>query len=86
MTDASDFAVGAVLQQFIGNAWQPISYFSKKLSPTETRYSTFDRELPAIYLSIKHFRYFVEGRKFHIITDHKPLFFSNSNRYLKRNE
>ena len=31
MTDASDFAVGAVLQQFIGNAWQPISYFSKKL-------------------------------------------------------
>ena len=50
----------------------------------ETCYSTFDRELLAIYLSIKHFRHFVEGRKFHIITYHKPLiysFFSNSNRY-----
>lgn len=36
-------------------------------------YSTFDRKLLTIYLSIKHFRYFVEGREFHILTDHKPL-------------
>ena len=33
----------------------------------------FDRELLAVYLSIKHFRYFLEGRTFHILTDHKPL-------------
>ena len=31
MTDASDKAVGAVLQQHVGDHWQPISYFSKKL-------------------------------------------------------
>lgn len=37
------------------------------------KYSTFDRELLAIYLSIKHFRYFVEGRQFTIFTDHKPI-------------
>ncbi len=72
-TDASDLAVGAVLQQHIDGAWSPIAYFSKKLQPAETRYSTFDRELLAIYLSIKHFRHFVEGRQFHITTDHKPL-------------
>ena len=29
-----------------------------------------DRELLAIYLSIRHFRYFLEGRNFHIYTDH----------------
>ena len=37
--------------------------------------STFDRELLAIYLAIKHFRHFVEGREFYIATDHKPLTF-----------
>ena len=55
MTDASDVAIGAVLQQFVNGQWKPISYFSRKLSPTERRYSTFDRELLAIYSSIKHF-------------------------------
>ena len=34
--DASDFAVGGVLQQCIDNVWQPLSSFSKKLSPAET--------------------------------------------------
>ena len=72
MTDASDNAVGAALQQYIGSSWQPIAFFSKKMKPAETRYSTFDRELLAIYLSLKHFRHFLEGRSFHISTDHKP--------------
>ena len=60
-TDASDSAVGAVLQQYLEGQWQPISFFSKKLRRSETRYSTFDRKLLAIYLSIKLFRYFLEG-------------------------
>ena len=75
-TDASDSAVGAVLQQYVNGQWQPISFFSKKMKPSEKRYSTFDRELLAVYLSIKHFRYFLEGRIFHVITDHKPLTFA----------
>ena len=58
MTNASDRAVGAVLQQHIGDLWQPISYFSKKLKLSETKYSTFNRELLAVYLSIKYFRHF----------------------------
>ena len=73
MADASEYAVGAVLQQYIDDGWHPIAYFSKKLRPAETRYSTFDRELLAVYLSIKHFRYFVEGREFFVLSDHKPL-------------
>lgn len=73
MTDASDTAVGAVLQQHINGEWHPIAYFSKKLQPAESRYSAFDRELLAIYLAIKHFQHFLEGRPFHIFTDHKPL-------------
>ena len=75
MTDASDTAVGAVLQQQIKDEWKPIAFFSKILKPAETRYSTFDRELLAIYLAIKHFQHFVEGRQFQVLTDHKPLTF-----------
>ena len=39
--DTSDFAVGGVLQQCIDNVWQPLSFFSKKLSSAETRHSAF---------------------------------------------
>ena len=61
---ASDFAVGGVLQQYIDNVWQPLSFFSKKLSPAETRYSAFDGELLAVYATIRHFRHNLEGRNF----------------------
>ena len=87
MTDASNTAVGAVLQQLIDNTWRPIAFFSKTLKPQETRYSTFDRELLAVYLAIKHFRYFIEGRQFYVSTDHKPLIFalqSHSDKYTPR--
>ena len=87
MTDASDTAVGAVLQQHINGIWRPISFFSRKMTPAETRYSTFDRELLAVYLAIKHSRHFLEGRLFHVLTDHKPLTFAlntRSDRYSPR--
>jgi len=73
MTDASDSAIRAVLQQHLDGQWCPLSFFSQKLSPTEQQYSTFDRELLAIYCAIRHFRHFLEAREFHILTDHKPL-------------
>ena len=76
--DASDRAIGASLEQFVDGAWKPIAFFSASLKPAETRYSTFDRELLAVYRSIRHFRHFIEGRHFHVYTDHKPLTFALS--------
>nr|VZI12855.1 unnamed protein product [Spirometra erinaceieuropaei] len=76
MTDASSTAVGASLQQTVGGVLQPLAFFSKKLSPAETRYSVFGRELLAVYLSIRHFRHFLEGREFVVLTDHRPLVFA----------
>ena len=73
--DASDVAVGGVLQQYLNGMWQPLSFFSKKLNPAGTRYSAFDRELLAVYATIKHFRHNLEGRNFFVNTDHKPLTF-----------
>ena len=87
MCDASDSAVGAVLQQDIDGQLCPIAYFSKQLNSAQKRYSTFDRELLAIYQAVKHFRYFVEGRQFTIFTDHKPLTYAlsaRSERYTPR--
>ena len=74
--DASDAAVGGVLQQMSQGAWRPIAFFSARLKPAETRYSTFGRELLAMYLAIRHFRHFLEGREFCVFTDHKPLTFA----------
>nr|VZI00068.1 unnamed protein product [Spirometra erinaceieuropaei] len=62
MVDASTVAVGAVLQQHLAGSTQPLAFFSKKLLPSETRYSTFGHERLAIYLAVKHFRHFLEGR------------------------
>lgn len=74
-TDASDTAVGAVLQQKIDGQLQPLGFFSKRLTEAQTRYSTYDRELLGIFLAIKHFRFMLEGRIFEIHTDHKPLIY-----------
>lgn len=72
-TDASSIACGGVLEQLNGNKWEPLAFFSKTFSTAEQKYSTFDRELLAIFLGIKKFRHFLEGREFRIYTDHKPL-------------
>ncbi|UYV84424.1 hypothetical protein LAZ67_X002122 [Cordylochernes scorpioides] len=71
--DASDFAVGAALHQKVGNNFQPIAFFSRKLDAAQRIYSAYDRELLAVYLAIKHFRHLLEGRQFPVYTDHKPL-------------
>ena len=72
-TDASDTAMGGVLEQVIDGHPQPLAFFSRKLSPAESRYSTFDRELLAMYSSVRHFRHFLQGASFTIQTDHLPL-------------
>ncbi|BHF72554.1 hypothetical protein SprV_0401562100 [Sparganum proliferum] len=52
MTDTSSTAVGASLQQTAGGVLQPLAFFSKKLSPSETRHSVFGRERLTVYLPI----------------------------------
>jgi hypothetical protein len=63
-TDASDTHIGGVMQKKLGDHWRPLGFFSRKLKDTESRYSTFDRELLAAHAAIKHFRNFCEGRAF----------------------
>ena len=72
-TDASDVAMGAVLQSHHNDSIRPLSFFSRKLQPAQQRYSTFDRELLAAHEAIRHFKHMVAGTSFILYTDHKPL-------------
>jgi hypothetical protein len=70
VTDASTSAMDAKLQQYVKNIWQPLAFFSKKLSPAQQKYSAHDRELLGIYEAVKHLRHMLEARHFTIFTDH----------------
>ena len=72
-TDASDEAVRGALQQWIQGAWLPLALFSKQLRPAEIKYSALHKEPLVLYLGMKYFRYFLDGRVFTAYTDHKPL-------------
>ena len=75
-TDANDTAIGAVLKQLANGHLSPVAFYSKKLSPAQTRYSTFDRELLAIVQSLRKFRHLLEASSFTIRTDHMPLIYA----------
>ena len=73
---ASGTHVGAVLHQKDKAGTRPLGFFSAKLDTAQQKYSAFDRELLALYLGIRHFRWLLEGRCFYVLTDHKPLTFA----------
>lgn len=75
-TDASNHSVGACLQQLVVNVWQPLAFFSKKMSLKESSWPAYYRELLAIHAAIQHFRHLLEGHTFTIYTDHKPLIYA----------
>jgi hypothetical protein len=72
-TDASNYAIGAVLSQGKIGSDKPIAYASRTLNDNEVNYSTIKKELLSIVWATKYFRPYLFGRKFHIVTDHKPL-------------
>lgn len=84
-TDASGYAIGAVLEQYDPAApthrWM-ISAASRALTKCERNYSTTDREALAIWWAIKHYRHYLLGRHFSVYTDHKPLLPSRQDRDL----
>lgn len=72
-TDASNIALGAILSQGPVGSDKPICYASRTLNDSETKYSTIEKELLAIVWATKYFRPYLFGRRFTILTDHKPL-------------
>jgi transposase InsO family protein len=80
MVNASVEHVGAALQQRTSPAapWEPLGFFSRKLDSAQVRYFAYNRELLACVQGIRHFRFMLEGRRFRLYTDHKPITFALS--------
>ncbi len=73
-TDASSYAVGAVLSQLDNDGREhPVQFASRCLSPAERNYSTFEREALAVVLAFKKFRPFLLSNKVTLHTDHQAL-------------
>ena len=72
-TDASDIAIGGVLEQEMNGEPVIIECASRVLSAAERNYSTTEKEALAIVWSIDKFRPYIWGRKFVVWTDHNPL-------------
>ncbi|GJP49851.1 hypothetical protein CLOM_g9009 [Closterium sp. NIES-68] len=73
LTDASDFAIGAILLQDFGDGLQPIAYESRKLQAAERNYPVHDKEMLAIVHAFKVWRCYLTGADVTVRTDHKSL-------------
>ena len=73
-TDASNNCIGACLTQKTDDEEKkPIYFLSHKLSQTQTRWSTIEKEGFAIYYALQKLDHYLHNAKFTIKTDHKPL-------------
>lgn len=77
-TDASGYAIGGILSQGPIGEDLPIAYTSRVLNKAECNYSTIEKECLALVYCTMHFRPYLYGRKFTLVTDHKPLVWINS--------
>ena len=88
-TDASDFAIRAVLTQINEDGRRIIvAYYSRKLINAELNYDIHDKELLAIVSALQHWRVYLEGAKYpiRIITDHKNLTYFTTTKALTRRQ
>ena len=67
--------MGAVVSQ--GN--KPIAFYSRKLNPAQTRYTTTEKELLSILETLKEFRNILLGQQIRVYTDHKNLTYKQFN-------
>ncbi|GBN32960.1 Retrovirus-related Pol polyprotein from transposon 297 [Araneus ventricosus] len=78
-TDASATAIGACLAQHddVGKEL-PIAFFSKKLTPTQMKWSTIEREAFCVLEALKKFDAWVFGGKIQVVSDHNLLTYLTS--------
>ncbi|KAJ2941462.1 hypothetical protein O0L34_g3683 [Tuta absoluta] len=72
-TDASSYALGAVLVQGEGPEEHPVEYASRLLTAAERNYSTTEREALAVVWALTKFRGYIEGLPVTVVTDHQAL-------------
>lgn len=72
-TDASKAGIGGVLEQEINGKIYVIEYFSRTLKPPERNYGPSELECLALLEACRHFKHYLLGINFTVITDHHSL-------------
>ena len=71
--DASRKGSCCALEQRTPNVWHTVVFASQFLNSVEDRYSINELELLGVVCSIEHFNYYLYGKPFTVITDHRAL-------------
>jgi len=73
LADASSFALGAVLEQKHDDEFFPVMYISRALTSAEQAYAQIEKEALAVTWACERLYLYITGKRFSILTDHKPL-------------
>lgn len=72
--DASDFCVGAVLEQVVDGKPAPIAYASRTLTRSELGYSVFAKEFLAALFGCEKFKAIIQDHRFLLRSDCQAIF------------
>ncbi|CAI5468770.1 unnamed protein product [Closterium sp. Yama58-4] len=81
-TDWSSLGIGAVLCQETEQGERVVAFASRSCSPTEANYSSYEGEGLAAVWAVNHFRVYLQGTPFTLVTDHQPLTWLMTNQTL----